>query len=131
MTNEEMGALILPWAKEHRPDPYKQTIAVSGNAATFRAYLIRLIEVRWDAEPDWRPQVPLRALEETALTVRMRHPGLGVEIDVEGRLDPTTRRPREGRQFSFQNMAEALEAGVSFAEYHKLVTEWDLVMVEP
>jgi hypothetical protein len=129
LSNDELAALILPWAKEHRPEPYQKTLAVARISATFRSYLARLVELRWEAEPEWRDSVPLRALEETALTVRMRHPALGVEVDVMGRLDPATRQPRS-RRFSFVNMAEAIEAGVDFKTYLTIVEGFDLEVVE-
>jgi hypothetical protein len=124
--DDELAALILPWAKENRPDAYTKTLSVASRPEAFRAYLARLIELRWEAEPEWHDQVPLRALEETAITVRMRHPELGVEIEVQGRLDPETRKPRRGRQFGFTHMADAIDKGVSFESYHKIITAWDL-----
>lgn len=123
MTNEELAALILPWAKEHRPEPYAKTIAVAGNPRTFNAYLSRLIELRWEADREWRNEVPLRALEATALVVRMRHPGLNVEIEVKGS------RAEGPRQWSFLQLASAIDAGIKFETLYKVVTGFDLEIV--
>lgn len=124
LSNEELAALILPWAKEHKPEPYAKTLAVAGKPDTFRAYLARLIELRWNEEKEWRTSAPLRALEETALVVRMRHPGIGVEIEVKGRRAPG------GRQWGFCSMADMLERGVDFETAHRIITGFDLEVVD-
>jgi hypothetical protein len=133
ISNLELGALILPWAKEHQPDAYQKTLGVVSRPAAYRAYLLRLVELRWESEPGWREQVPLRVLDETALEVKMRHPGLGVEILVQGRLDPKTRAPRppgQGRVHSFLALAEVIEAGVDFKTYMDVLRGLDLEVVD-
>lgn len=67
-----LAAVILPWAKEFHPDKYAATIQQARNDAKMRRYLVRLVELRWDAEPDWRSVVPLDVLDETALTKNVR-----------------------------------------------------------
>jgi hypothetical protein len=49
-TNEELLAIIGPWAKEHHPDKYRATLQQVAKPQTFRNYLIRLIEIRLEEE---------------------------------------------------------------------------------
>lgn len=80
-----LAAAILPWAKEFHPEKYADTIRQARNDARLRRYLIRLIEIRWDAEPEWRREVPLAVVDETALTkdIRMKS---GRVLKVGGKL---------------------------------------------
>lgn len=119
LTIDELSALILPWAKEKHPDKYAATLKVAVKQATFRRYVARLIEVRYEEEPEWRERAPLRALEETSLRVRMRHPATGTEIEVCG-------RGVEGRTWGFAEMAEALEAGLDFETVKRIKDGFDL-----
>lgn len=73
MTNNEIAALVLPWAKEQHPTAYAKTLAVASREAAFRLHLLRLVEIRCEREPAWRGTVPLDVLHETSLTVTVRH----------------------------------------------------------
>jgi hypothetical protein len=88
--NEEIAALILPWAKANEPEKYQATLAVAQNARTFRRYMIRLIEIRWQQDPaDWIKSVPLSVLEDSGVVMRLRW---GEHIlEVKGRLAPPPR----------------------------------------
>lgn len=86
MTTDELVAFILPWVKEHRPDAYAATIAVAKRPATLRRYLLRGIELRVDAEPEFRGRVPLSVLDETALCVTVRDAVTGRTFTVGGAL---------------------------------------------
>lgn len=119
MTIDELSASILPWAKEKHPDKYAQTLKVVTKPATFRKYVTRLIEVRYEEEPEWREQAPLRLLEETSLRVKMRHPATGTEIEVCG-------RGVEGRTWGFAEMAAAVEAGMDFETVLRIKEGFDL-----
>lgn len=94
MTNDDLAALILPWAKEHHTDKFEKTIAQVERPETYRKFLLRLVEIRAQAEPTWRNTLPLGILEETALTVEMRtKTGQTLLVGGIGAL---------GRQFSFR-----------------------------
>lgn len=85
-TNEELAALILPWAETEMPEPYHQTLIASAKGADlYRKYLIRLVEVRATQDKAWRNQLPLVVLEETGLAVVVRHKPSGVLLTVAGR----------------------------------------------
>lgn len=100
-TTEALCALILPWAKEHEPEKYAATLAVIQNARTFRRYLVRLVEIRWDKETwEWRRTIPLDVLEESAITIRVRCRATNRTLEVKGRLAA----PRE---WSFGELAVA------------------------
>lgn len=114
-----MAALILPWAKEKHPEKYAQTLKVAPNRETFRRYMARLVEVRYEEEAEWRMQAPLRLLEETGIKQKMRHPQTGTEIEVCGRRV-------EGRTWGFTEMAEAIEAGFDFESVVRIKEAWDL-----
>lgn len=90
MTNEELSALILPWAKAERPDAYAKTLAVANRPDTFRRFLLRCVELRCEAEPAWMRTVSVQVLDETALSARLRHRPTGKEVTVGGRLATPT-----------------------------------------
>jgi hypothetical protein len=130
-TNDELVALILPWAKTAHPDKYESTLAVAKNAATFRRYLIRLIEIRWSEEPAWASSaiVPLSVFEESALTMTFVHRPTGTSFEVKGRLAPGP------RVWTFAELAmlTALPVDERTATLTQLVAakrELDLVHVE-
>jgi hypothetical protein len=61
MTNSEIAAIILPWAKAQHPEKYADTLKVAANERTFRRYMIRLIEIRWTEDTDrtWRNEISM------------------------------------------------------------------------
>lgn len=85
MPTRQIAVAILPWAKETHPDKYVDTIKQANNDAKLRRYLVRLVEIRWESEPEWRGQAPLAVLDETALTKTLRTQA-GVVLTVGGRL---------------------------------------------
>jgi hypothetical protein len=104
MTDEALMALTLPWAKEHAPDAYEATLAVSQAPAKFRRYMVRLIELQ--IEREGVDSVPLRAVELTGTVIRMRTPA-GREIVVQGAMAGA------GREWTFAELADLLDAGVT------------------
>lgn len=85
-TNDDLARLILPWAKEHHPDKYQQTLKVAAIPATFRRYMLRLVEIRCTDEPEWIKTVNVLVLEETGLTKRLKDNQTGDVYEVKGRL---------------------------------------------
>lgn len=79
-----VAELILPWAKEKHPDKYADTIKRAGDAAAFRRFVLRLVEIRWETEPEWRREVPLNVLDETAITATVKAQD-GTTLIVAGR----------------------------------------------
>lgn len=74
---EDLLALVGAWAKANHPEKYQATIAQVAKPATFRKYLLRLLEVRCAAEPLFVTEVPVSLLDETAIrrTLRIRSTG--------------------------------------------------------
>ena len=70
-TMEALQAAVLPWAKENKPDAYKATIGVAGQPKKFEAYLLRLLELRWEEDVEGRPGLPILALAQTSLTIKV------------------------------------------------------------
>jgi hypothetical protein len=100
VTNDEIAAVILPWAKEHHPSKYDDTIKVAANVKTFRRYMIRLIEIRWDEDRDhtWRNDLTLSVLEESKITMHAIHRPSGTPLAISGRLATP-------RQWTFAELA--------------------------
>jgi hypothetical protein len=89
-TLEALQAVVLPWAKAKHPDKYAMTLKVAHNPASFKAYLLRLLEIRWEEEPETRGGLPILALEETSVVVRTRLKN-GKEVEFHGRNSPRRR----------------------------------------
>lgn len=70
--NEELSALVLAWAKANEPNAYGKTIKVAINPIVFHNYLLRLVELRYAADREFRLACPIRILDETALTIRLK-----------------------------------------------------------
>lgn len=85
VSNGELCALILMWAKEAHPEKYDATLKVATIPATFRRYLLRLVELRWEAEPEWREQAPVLVLDETKITGRVKNTA-GDVLEMKGQL---------------------------------------------
>lgn len=119
--NELLESLVQNWAKQHRPDAWEKTEKVRPRPDAFRAYLIRLVELRYEAEPEWRTQVPLSVLEETALTAKMRLRGTDRIIDVSGRKVVP-------RRWGFQELALLMEMDpkLDLNAYAQIKDELDL-----
>jgi hypothetical protein len=124
MTNEEIAGLILPWAKAQHPEKYAATLQVATVPATFRRYLIRLIEIRHAEAPgQWINDVALAVLEESAVTMRFRHGPTRLELEVKGRL-------AKPRQWTFVELQALLETPDEFARLLQAKTILDLEHVE-
>lgn len=103
-SNDELAAIILPWAKEYELEKYNATLCVAQNARTFRRYLVRLVEIRWARENrTWRGGLPLDVLEESSITLHLRHRPTQQVLAVKGRLAEGT------RTWTFAELALAVE----------------------
>lgn len=98
MTTDELIAFILPWAKEHHRDKYDATLAVQNNENAFRKYMIRLVEIRWAEDKEFRLTVPCSILEETAISATLQDKQTGKTIVVGG-------KHVKGRQWGFRELA--------------------------
>jgi hypothetical protein len=80
MKDSTMVALqkaVLPWAKENMPEQYEATLRVAGKPASFKAYLLRLLEIRYERDVENRGELPILALDETSLTIGATIKGVG------------------------------------------------------
>lgn len=120
VTLEALSALILPWAKTEEPAKYAMTLEVSRVPETFRRYMMRLVELRWERDVAWRTQVPVAVLEDSA---------------IEG----TLRRRSDGREFVFRGRRKQprrwawAELALDKAEFERLVVlkdTFDLELVD-
>lgn len=82
--NDELAALILPWAKAEHPEKYEKTIEQSQRPDTYRKFLVRLIEIRASDDRLWRNALPLSILNETALSVTIKLRKTGQVLIVGG-----------------------------------------------
>ncbi len=82
--DDPLAASILPWARETHRDKYDETLAVASKPKAFRKFLVRLVEIRWmeSLGSDWIRQVPLSALEESKVQMKMKM--FGNELIVSG-----------------------------------------------
>lgn len=80
LTNDELAAIILPWAEGAHPEKAAQVRARAQEPATFRRWCGRLIELRVAADPVWAGQQSLRVLHETALRRAYRAPDDSVVV---------------------------------------------------
>jgi hypothetical protein len=118
--NNEMIELILPWAKQNHPEKYAQTIQMMKHPAMFGKYLLRLIEIRWDTDKEFRRTVPLHILEETSIVANFRDRRRGNVIEVKGRT------ATGGRVWGFKELLTDRE---SFDELITLKKLFDLELV--
>lgn len=80
-----LTAWVLPWAKETHPDWYKSTLTVASNPKSFRAYLLRLAERRWEEDKDSRIDAPIMALEHTNIVIEVKDKRTGETLQFAGR----------------------------------------------
>jgi hypothetical protein len=120
--NNEFVAWILPWAKANHPEKYEQTLRTSTHPATFRKYLVRLTEIRWETEPTTRSETPLHLLEETSIVARLRDRKNDEIIEVKGR------NATGGRVWAFKEL-QTLSRD-SFDALRALKQSLDLELVE-
>jgi len=86
-TNDELSALVLPWAYEEHRDWYDATLAVASNAKSFRVYLLRLVERRVEEESGFIRTVPLSVLDETTITRTVKFHGKEIVV---GGINPVS-----------------------------------------
>jgi hypothetical protein len=118
--NDEMSALILPWAKEIHPEKYEETIKQAKWPGQLMRFLIRLIEIRWTTEPEFRSNVPCHILEETSIVAKLRDRKTGNVIEVKGK------NATGGRVWGFN---ELMIDRTSFDELFALKRDFDLELV--
>lgn len=94
---EILEELVMGWAQENHSSAYDMTLAVQTEPRTYRRYLQRLVEIRWEREPEWRYAVPLRVLEDTSIVATFRHGSS--EFECSGR------RVEGPRRMSWEAMA--------------------------
>jgi hypothetical protein len=116
-----LEAHVLEWAEEHEPSAYAQTLGVKEQRRTYRRYMQRLVEIRWEAEPDWDP--PLRLLEDTNIkaTFTMKN---GTVFDVSGR------RCTGLRKMSWTLMAILVEQDRPLDSLKAAMSELDLYVAD-
>jgi hypothetical protein len=90
-TMSALQAAVLPWAKIHHPEKYEMTLKVASNPKSFRAYLLRLLEIRYQEDAAGRGELPIFALEETGLTITVRLKD-GRKVQFQGRQVKDRRR---------------------------------------
>lgn len=86
MSNEELFAFIGAWAKANHFEKYEATLKVAKIPATFRRYLVRLVEIRVEEDRTFLREVPLSVLDDSKLRVKMRHRPTGAVVECAGRL---------------------------------------------
>lgn len=93
LTNDELAGVILPWAKQYHPDKYDATLKAAAVPATFRRYLLRLVEIRWaeasaegasEEERAWRLTVPVSVLDETSVRLKVLRRPTGEVMEFQG-----------------------------------------------
>lgn len=93
LTNDELAGVVLPWAKERHPEKYDATLKAAAVPATFRRYLLRLVEIRWaeagaegatEEERAWRLSVPVSVLDETSIRMKVLRKPTGEVMEFQG-----------------------------------------------
>ncbi len=80
---------IMGWAKEHEPAAHAQTLGVQEQRRTYRRYMQRLVEIRYESDRGWNP--PLRLLEDTNVEAEFKTDD-GTIFTVSGRRCPGLRK---------------------------------------
>ncbi len=112
---------IMEWAKEHEPSAYAQTLGVKDQRRTYRRYMQRLVEIRYEADPDWNP--PLRLLEDTEIEADFKMKD-GTVFHVSGR------RCTGLRKMSWTLMAILMEQDRPLDSLKAAMTELDLYVAD-
>jgi hypothetical protein len=128
VTNDQLAAVILPWAKAQHEQKYTDTIKVAGNAKTFRRYLIRLIEIRWAEGGDrtWRNDLTLAVLDESAIVMHATHRPTGTLLAISGRLAT----PRQWTWAELGMLMNQPDPSAAIGQLIQLKRELDLEAVE-
>ena len=85
-TNGELLALVEEWAREYKPTEFADTQRQVAVPNRYRRYLLRLIELRVEAEPEWARKVPVSVLDETSLMRVYVDPKSGAQLTVAGTM---------------------------------------------
>ena len=112
---------IMEWAKEHEPSAYAQTLGVKEQRRTYRRYMQRLVEIRFDADPGWNP--PLRLLEDTNIVANFKT-GDGTVFRVKGR------RCEGLRKMSWSLLAILMEQDRPLDSLKAAMSELDLYVAD-
>ena len=88
LTNDDLATIVLPWAKASLPEAYAKTLKVVGIPATYRTYLLRLVELRVEQDKEFLLQCPVSVLDETSVVRRMEHKPTGTVVEVKGAKAP-------------------------------------------
>lgn len=112
---------ILPWAEEHESAAYAQTLGVQLQTRKYRRYMQRIVEIRYEKDPDWNP--PLRLLEDTDIqaTFKMKD---GTSFDVKGR------RCEGLRKMSWELLAVLMEQDKPLDSLKTAMDELDLFVAD-
>ena len=93
LSNDQLAGFILPWTKENHPDKYDLTLKAASVSGTFRRYLLRLVEVRWqkageegadEKEKEWKLTVPVSVLDETSVRMKVLRKPTGEVMEFQG-----------------------------------------------
>jgi hypothetical protein len=112
---------IMEWAKEHEASAYAQTLGVQEQRRTYRRYMQRLVEIRWDNDPGWDP--PLRLLEDTNIAANFKAND-GTVFRVQGR------RCEGLRKMSWTLMAILMEQDKPLDSLKAAMSELDLYVAD-
>jgi hypothetical protein len=119
VTTEEIATYVLPWAKVHRVDAYGKTLAVAQKPEVFRSYVLRLLELRWQIDPEFKETAPFMLLEETGISQKYRHRPTGTEIVVSG-------KKVEGRVWGWMELEQHIREGRTFDSVASVKAALDL-----
>ena len=112
---------IMEWAEENEPSAYAQTIGVKEQRRTYRRYMQRLVEIRFDADPGWDP--PLRLLEDTNIAANFKAND-GTVFRVQGR------RCEGLRKMSWTLLAILMEQDKPLDSLKAAMSELDLYVAD-
>lgn len=143
----ELEALVLKWAAAHHPEKLEQTLAQKDEAdqlqhaytqeirvaersvlasqltkklATYRRFLLRLVEIRCEEDKGWIRQVPPRILDETKVVTMLRDRRTGRMMRLAGKKV----EPREPDMHPFSILLMAPH------DFDLLMAAWDALDLE-
>jgi hypothetical protein len=108
---------VLAWAEDNHPTAYAQTLGVRSRKGTYRRYLQRLVEIRYEQDDQWDP--PMRLLEDTNIEAKFKTAD-GNEFEVKGR------RCKGLRRMSWDFMATIVEQDMPTEALSVAIRELDL-----
>lgn len=72
LSNDELRERVQEWAEREKVEEWKKTVACEQKPRLYRTCLIRLVELRCEADVEWRNTLPLSVLEETNIRIQLR-----------------------------------------------------------